>query len=52
MVGTLVSIQGTCAMTFVSNDIATEGSALYMTSLGQLQISSGTSFDFQGNVGM
>ena len=45
-------MEGPCVMTFVENDIATDGSALFVTSLGQLQISAGTSFDFKGNMGM
>ena len=39
-------------MTFVGNNIATDGNAMYMTSLGQLQLSPGVSFDFHSNTGM
>ena len=39
-------------MTFVGNDVAADGNALYITSLGQLQLSAGVSFDFHGNTGM
>ena len=52
VVGTLVRIQGTCNMTFVGNDVAADGNALYITSLGQLQLSAGVSFDFHGNTGI
>ena len=50
-IGALVKVSG--GMHFVANDGAgINGGAMYLTSLGQLLLSQGANFTFEGNNGM
>lgn len=50
MIGSLVDVRG--HIYFVNNgNIGSDGGAIYLTSLGQFQLSNGSGIKFDGNAG-